>query len=104
VAFPEQISPGDCSRMLELLSRNKIGVLIEAGVPDGTRVAHKHGWTEEAAGLGALGDAAVVFTPGGDYVLAVFLWKENGMVWERDSKVVADLSRATYNYFNLPTR
>jgi hypothetical protein len=102
VVFPEQFSPEVCARMLDVLSRNKIGVLIEAGVPDGTRVAHKHGWTEESLGLGALSDAGVVFTPGGDYVLAVFLWKEGGMVWERDSRVVADISRAVYNYFNLP--
>lgn len=102
VVFPEQFSPEVCGRMLDVLSRNKIGVLIEAGVPDGTRVAHKHGWTEESQGLGALSDAGVVFTPGGDYILAVFLWKEGGMVWERDSRVLADISRATYNYFNLP--
>jgi len=102
VVFPAQFPAEVCARMLDVLSRNKIGVLIEAGVPDGTRVAHKHGWTEETLGLGALSDAGVVFTPGGDYVLAVFLWKEGGMVWDRDSRVVADISRAVYNYFNLP--
>jgi hypothetical protein len=42
--FPEEIQPDECKQMIDRLSRNKIGWLIEAGVPDGTRVAHKHGW------------------------------------------------------------
>jgi beta-lactamase class A len=100
-ALPGQLSPDKCRLMLDLLSQNKIGVLIEAGVPDGTRVAHKHGWYDSP--LTWVGDAGVVYTPGGDYVLSVFLWNDPDMIWDPTSKLVAELSRAVYNYFNPPS-
>ncbi|MCJ7567628.1 MAG: class A beta-lactamase-related serine hydrolase [Anaerolineales bacterium] len=98
--FPDEITPQECSRMLVLLSENILGTLIKAGVPEGTRVAHKHGW--RSSPLDMIGDAGIVFSPGGDYVLTIFLWNETEMVWEPTSKLIANLSRATYNYFNPP--
>jgi beta-lactamase class A len=98
--FPGQITPSECSHMLDLLADNHIGVLIEAGVPEVTRVAHKHGWTESP--LRWLSDVGVVYTPGGDYVLSVYLWNDPEMIWEPTSELVAELSRAAYNYFNPP--
>jgi hypothetical protein len=65
-------------------------------------VAHKHGWTESP--LDSLGDAGVVFSPAGDYVLSIFLWNGREMDWVPTSGLVADLSRAVYNYFNPPTQ
>jgi beta-lactamase class A len=98
--FPELISREECESILNELAKNKIGVLLEAGVPDGTRVAHKHGWTSSP--LDMVSDAGVVFSPGGDYVLSIFMWNEPEMIWEPTSRLVADLSRAVYNYFNPP--
>ena len=46
-AYPQTITPEICQRMIDFLAADKIGVLIEAGVPEGTRVAHKHGWISE---------------------------------------------------------
>ncbi|MEW6568718.1 MAG: serine hydrolase [Chloroflexota bacterium] len=99
--FPEQTTPQECRRMLDLLAQNKIGVLIEGGVPDGTRVAHKHGW---ATPLESIGDAAIVFSPAGDYVLSIFVWNEPAMIWDPASRMIADLSTAVYNYFNPPSQ
>ena len=99
--FPEEISAQECSRMLDLLSANILGTLIKAGVPEGTRVAHKHGW--RSSPLDMIGDAGIVFTPGGDYNITIFLWNEQEMVWEPTSRLVADLSRAAYNYYNPPS-
>lgn len=99
--FPGEITPSECRHMLDLLAENHIGVLIEAGVPEVTRVAHKHGWTESP--LRWLSDVGVVYTPGGDYVLSAFLWNDPEMIWEPTSELVAELSRAVYNYFNPPT-
>jgi hypothetical protein len=87
--------------MLDLMAENKIGILIEAGVPEGTRVAHKHGWTDSP--LDSIGDAAVIYTPGGDYVLVFFLWNSPEMVFGPTSDLITDLSRAVYNFFNSPT-
>jgi len=101
-AFPGLIRPSECQHLLDLLAQNKIGILIEAGVPEGTRVAHKHGWTDSP--LDSIGDAAVVYSPGGDYVLSIFLWNSPEMIWEPTSALMGDLSRAVYNYFNPPIR
>ena len=98
--YPERITPQECSRMLDLLAQNKIGNLLEAGVPEGTRVAHKHGWPSSPFDM--IGDAGIVFTPGGDYVFSLFLFQEEEMIWEPTSKMFADISRAVYNYFNPP--
>ncbi len=98
--FPGEITQRECSSLINLLSQNKIGVLIEAGVPEGTRVAHKHGWTSSP--LDMVSDAAIVYSPGGNYVLTIFLWNQPEMIWEPTSRLVASLSRAVYNYFNPP--
>ena len=64
--------------MLDWLMENRIGVLIEAGVPEGTPVAHKHGWAEGEP----IGDAAVVFTPGANYVLVYYVWQPEYTYWD----------------------
>ena len=99
-AFPDDITPEECRVMLDLLSENVLGSLLKGGVPDGTRVAHKHGW--RSSPLDMIGDAGIVFTPGGDYILSVFIWDDQEMVWEPISRLIADLSKAAYNYFNPP--
>jgi hypothetical protein len=96
--FPGEILPKECRTILNLLSENEIGVLIEAGVPEGTMVAHKHGWTDSP--LDTVGDAGIVYTPGGNYVLSIFLWNDPEMIWEPTSTLIANLSRAVYNYYN----
>lgn len=101
--FSQTITQQDCQNMINLLAQDNIGVLIQAGVPDGTRVAHKHGWIQDAQGnINYISDAAVVYTPGGNYVLCIYLWKDGGLNFDKDAKMVADLSRAVYNYFNPP--
>lgn len=101
-AFPGQITQDECRTMTDYLARNKIGVLIEAGVPDGTRVAHKHGWVTYNGIINTIGDAGIVYTPGGNYVLVVFLHHPVQLIWDSASRLIADLSTAVYNYYNLP--
>jgi len=96
--FPELITADECRSMLNYLSGNNIGILIEAGVPEGTRVAHKHGWTSSP--METLGDSGIVFSPGGDYVFSLFLWNTQEMIWQPTSTLFSDMSRAVYNYFN----
>ncbi|MGD8815460.1 MAG: serine hydrolase, partial [Anaerolineales bacterium] len=100
-AFPELITADECSNMLDYLSANNIGILIEAGVPEGTRVAHKHGWTSSP--METLGDVGIVFSPGGDYVFSLFLWDQDEMIWQPTSRLFSDMARAVYNFFNPPS-
>ncbi len=102
--FPDEFTQTECQSMITFLGRNKIGLLIEAGVPDGTPVAHKHGWVTYFGVMNTLGDAGIVFTPGGNYVLTIFLYHPEQLIWEPASELVATQSEAIYNYFNQVTR
>lgn len=98
--FPGEFTQSECQTMITYLTRNKIGFLIEAGVPEGTRIAHKHGWVTYFGIMYTLGDAGIIFTPGGNYILVVFVHHPNQLLWEPASDLVARLSEAVYNYFN----
>ncbi|GAB4536209.1 MAG: serine hydrolase [Anaerolineales bacterium] len=102
-AFPGEITQQECQTMIDYLGRNKIGYLLEAGTPDGTKIAHKHGWISNAFGvINTIGDAGIVYTPGGNYVLVMFLHHPVELLWNTASELEANLSWAVYNYYNLP--
>jgi len=104
-AYPDKINNEICQQMINFLSLNKIGVLIEAGVPEGTPFAHKHGWiTEPSSGvIKNISDAGIVYTPGGNYVLVIFSFHPVQTIWEPVSTLFAQLSQTVYNFYNLPT-
>lgn len=95
VAYPNAFTAGECSDMITWMSANRIDSLIEAGLPVETQVAHKHGWTGDTHA-----DAGLVFSPGGDFVLVVFLYRPQWLEWEESAPLMADIAEATYNYFN----
>lgn len=101
-SFPGEISQEECQSMLTYLAGNKTPYLIEAGVPEVIDVIHKHGWVSYLGAINAIGDAALVYTPGADYVLVIFTHHADGLLWEPTSALIADLSRAVYNFYNLP--
>lgn len=102
-AFPGEITQAECQTMISYLVKDKIALLIEAGVPEGTNVAHKHGWVTDIYGIiHDMSDAGIVFTPGGDYVLSIFLFHPDQIVFDPANQLVKDLSRAVYNFYNLP--
>ncbi len=101
-AFPGKITKAACEEMIEFLKKDRIGVLIEAGMPEGTQLAHKHGWISGPSGIiQNISDAAIVYTPGGNYVLAIYVYHPVQAIWEPVSEMIAQISEATYNYFNL---
>jgi len=100
--FRGEITQAKCRTMITYLARNRLAALIEAGVPEGTRVAHKHGWVSLSGILHTLGDASIVYTPGGDYILVIFLYQPTQLVWDPASRLVADLSSVIFTYYNLP--
>ncbi|HZU87301.1 MAG TPA: serine hydrolase, partial [Anaerolineaceae bacterium] len=83
VAFPGEISQTECQLMISYLSRNEIGLLFEAGVPEGVQVAHKHGWITESDGyVHTIADAGIIFTNGGDFVLTVYMYHPVQLVFD----------------------
>ncbi len=94
--FPDQITPDECQQLLELMTQNEIDSLLEEGVPTNVSLAHRHGWNSDTHA-----DAGIVFSPGGDYVIVEILYKPDWLEWEVSSPLLADISRAAYNYFNF---
>ncbi len=94
-AYPGAFTVDECTQMIEWLGKDRIDSLIEAGVPVGTRVAHKHGFTGDTHA-----DAAIVFSPGGDFVLVVYLYRPQWLEWGESAPLVSDIATATFNYFN----
>jgi len=101
-AFPDKINQVACQQMIDYLKRDRIGVLIEAGLPEGTQIAHKHGWISGPSGIiQNISDSAIVYTPGGNYVLTIYVYHPIQAVWEPISGMIAKISEAVYNYYNL---
>ena len=94
--YPDVMTPERCQIALDYLAQNKIGSLIEEGVPSEATVAHRHGWQSDT-----YADAGIVYSEGGDYVIVQFMHKPGWLAWEISSPMMADLSRAAYNFFNF---
>jgi beta-lactamase class A len=84
-------SPASTQRMREILLRQQFNDEIPAGLPPGTKVAHKTGSI-----TAHLHDAAIVYPPGGSpYVLVVLT---RGVRDEKLSRpLIADLSRIVWD-------
>ncbi|HHS96706.1 MAG TPA: hypothetical protein ENK08_02220 [Chloroflexi bacterium] len=101
VAYPGAFTPEECQQMLDIMSQNRIGGLFEDGLPEGTRLAHKHGWISNTELTDfTIGDAGIVFSPSGDFVLVAFLSSPNWIEWDYANPLMANIATATYNYFN----
>jgi beta-lactamase class A len=98
--FGDEITQAECQTMIDYLSQNKMPSLLEAGVPDVTEVAHKHGWVTYNGIMQTLGDAGIIFSPGGDYILVIFLYHPEQLIWDSASYLVGQLSAAIYNFYN----
>lgn len=85
-------SPASCSAMREVLLRQEFNGEIPAGVPPGTKVAHKTGFI-----TGVLHDAAIVYPAGRrPYVLVVLT---RGIPDEAVARrLIADVSRMVYQH------
>jgi uncharacterized protein YraI/beta-lactamase class A len=93
--FNGAYTPLECRKMLDVMTYNHIYNFIEAGVPDGVKVAHKHGWVNDTDG-----DAGIVFSPGGDYIFVNVLHEPTWLVFEEAGTVISENSLDIYNYFN----
>lgn len=101
-AFAGQVSQAECMQMIDLLAKNRKGVLLETGLPEGVRMAHKYGWvTDPVDGLmHTASDAAVVYTPGGNFVLTVYFYDPAQLPWDPAQVLSSRLVATAYNFYN----
>lgn len=97
--FLENVYYGTCvsaeasEKMLELLKKQKRTWKIPAGVPEGVVTANKTGELKDTEN-----DAAIVFSPGGDYILCVTATELADH--EKAEDEIVQLSAAVYQYMN----
>jgi hypothetical protein len=94
-ALAGRVTPGECREMLDTLAAVESGNLLETGIPADANVAHRPAW-----GTDTHADAGIVFSPGGDYVVAVFAWRAEYLDWAVSSPLVTDVTKVTYSFFN----
>lgn len=90
-------SRASCDAMRDVLLRQEFNAEIPAGLPPGTKVAHKTGFI-----TGVRHDAAIVYPPGRKpYVLVVLT---RGMRDDTVSRqMIADISRLVWAHLGIPT-
>ena len=113
--YPAPSSPGrnyttveDCGRLMENIYKGKcvsrkrsaefLDLLLQqqhinkipAGLPEGTKCANKTGDTDDVQH-----DAAIVFSPGGDYIIAVMSTNCGAAIPN-----IQNISKKVYEYFN----
>lgn len=93
--YPNDFDAQECRQILYAMDANAINVFIEAGVPPGTPVLHKHGWIPDTHG-----DAGIVLGPDAAYVFVAALYGEDWLEFELSSPVIAELSRLAWNALN----
>jgi beta-lactamase class A len=98
-AFPGRYTPEKCRQMIDFLTGNLVGPIFITGgsTPSGV-VAHKHGW--DRLPLNNVADAAIVFTPGGTYILTVYVHRDDTMAFDDANRLIISVARAVYNFFN----
>lgn len=98
--YPNEITPEECQAIIDLMVLNEEGNLIRFGVPKDVPVSHKHGWD-----LVTHGDAGIVYSPGGDYVIVEYLSlpagdTSNWLSHDISFPILREISRTVYNFFN----
>ena len=101
-AFPGEITQEKCRQILEYIKLDRQPYLIMTGLPEGTPLAHKHGYGSVHDVITTIGDAGIVFSPGGDYVLVGFFNNPQLLLFDPVNALIGNLSTVVYNYFNPP--
>lgn len=91
-------TPEECQYVLFYMAGDEFQELLWAGVPqpDSQWFVHKHGFAYETHS-----DVALVWGPGGPYVISVFLYRSGWLDWPTSNGSMKAISRMTWNFFEL---
>ena len=95
--YPQTLTQAECQEILKLMQLNELVQLLEAGLPEDVPIAHKIGYIDDT-----YGDASIVYSPNGDYLLVLALYTPNYLEWAIASPLFAEISELTYTHFNDP--
>lgn len=101
-AFPDKLNSQTCQLLIDFMAQDKLGTLIQGGVPDGTLVPHKHGYVLSRDGvMHDTSDVGIVYSSGGNFVLSIYTYHPVQNIWDITNPLFINLTKAVYNYFNI---
>jgi len=95
-AYPGELTADECQELIGVLELNPITTFIKSGLPEGTRLAHKHGFSNENTS-----DAAIVWGPGGPFVISISVYQPTWVEFRHSQPLMADITKATWDFFAL---
>ena len=80
---------------------------IRGQLPEKTVVAHKTGWsgTNKETGItAAVNNIGIVFLPSGEYFIISVFVSESKENFDSNEKIIADIAKATYDFYTTPNK
>jgi beta-lactamase class A len=98
--FADHLTAARCQEMLDRLETNDDHKRMVAGIPAGVRVEHKSGWIDDMQA-----DVGIVRAPGGDFLVAIYLYQQVDPGKPRlpdrlAMSAIASFARLVYTYYN----
>lgn len=95
--YAGRITPQGCQLIFDDLEQNPVRTMLGAGIPEDVPLSHKHGFAYDTHA-----DAGAVFSTGADYIIVQFQYAPTDwLVWALSQPLFEDVSRATFNFFNI---
>jgi beta-lactamase class A len=95
--YAENLSAARCKEMIGWLETNGDRTRMLAGLPKNAKVAHKSGWIPPEIQA----DAGIVRSPGGDFVIAIYLYQPGERYPDSAVKnLLGSVARLAYSYYN----
>ncbi len=80
-------------------------MLLQGGLPEGTRIAQSmDGFWNYDGFQHMMADAGIIFAPAGNYIMTVYMYDPVQLIFDPANDLVINLSRSAYNYFNITER
>jgi hypothetical protein len=99
--FPGELNAEKCQYIIDILSLPKPLQFLDTTLPPDAEIANKYGYGPDLDGvLRTTTDNAIVFTPGGDYVLDIAVYHPDWLYVAEGQWVIGRLSQTVYNFFN----
>jgi hypothetical protein len=100
--FPGEITQSECRSAIDILTLPKPLQFIMTSLPPEAVVADKYGYGLDMDGIfRTITDNAIVYTPGGDFILSVAVYDPDWLNAADGQRVIGRLSQTVYNFFNL---
>jgi len=95
--YGKNLTAARCKEMIDWLKQNGDYKRMMSGLPKGAEVAHKSGWVPP----GVQGDAGIVRSPGGDFVIAIYLYQPGEKYSDTEvQQLIGSFARLVYSYYN----